>query len=135
MTSAESAIAGRMDDLQETEEAIRNGAIMGFIIATLGHASSFLTALFGEFNPWWIFLDSGYYALFAGVSFYVLRKSRSAALLLFLWFAIIHLYPILEVGLDWNLGVPLIVLYFFGGAVQGSFAYHRIRRDEDRVIS
>ena len=50
--------AGLMD-LQTAEEAIRNGATVGFVIATLGLASLFLTVLFGEiWNPWGIFLDS-----------------------------------------------------------------------------
>jgi len=121
-------------DIQTAERATRHGAIAGFLSATVTFvtltASPFVprSSKLASFNDPWTIFDV---ALAAGLAYGVLRKSRTAALLLFTYFVAAKIYMAGLLTRPAALGMTLVLLYFFGRAIRGSFAYHRLRRAED----
>ena len=127
------ARSGAMD-IQSAEKAARSGAVAGFIVAGLS-AALVTVAVFGEaggfFENWnspWSYLDS---ALVAGLSFGVLRRSRTSAVCLFLFYLLSQILFMVETGAPAGLLATLAFLYFFGRGIQGTFAYHRIYREQN----
>ena len=59
------------------------------------------------------------------------RKSRSAAIAIFIYFVLSKVIMVISTG--WMPGVifSLILIFFFGRAIQGTFAYHRIEKAEN----
>ena len=120
-----------------TEEAIqacRNGAFAAFLSAamTIGiMLFAMNSADPGElqyFNDPLIFIDA---LLIAGCAIGMLRKSRAAALIILVYFIFAKVSIALETGETTGLGVAFVFLYFYGKAVQGSFAYHKLKKAED----
>ncbi len=61
----------------------------------------------------------------------MLRNSRAAALLVFVYFAIGTIAIAIDVGLHSSLVLRFVFLYFFANAIRGSYALHKIRRAEN----
>lgn len=70
-------------------------------------------------------------ALVAGCGVGLLRYSRAAAIILFVYFIIAKLYISIEIARPSGIGIAIVFLYFFWKGIQGSFAYHRLRREAD----
>lgn len=120
--------------LKSAEKAIRNGAIAGFIVAGLT-ILIVTVAVYqgpgGPFERWNDPLDYGDAALTTALSFGVLYRSRAAAVFLFLYFLTAHIMRFMESGAPRALFLTVILLYFFGRAVWGTFSYHRIKKEMD----
>jgi len=116
-------------------KATRNGAIAAFISAVI----TFLFALYAMFsnaeggylglwNDPSIFLDV---TLIVVCGFGMLRRSRAAAIIIFIYFIFAKIAIGLEMGKIPGIGVSLVFLYFYGKAIQGAFVYHKIQKEED----
>jgi hypothetical protein len=124
---------GKMD-LPTAQKAIRRGAIAGFIVAALGLAVV-SAAVWGPadgplarlHNPW-NFLDA---VAFAACAFGVLRRSRVAAIALFGLYLVSQIILYIEMGRPAGVLWMMVFVYFFGKAIQGTYAYHRIRKEQD----
>ncbi len=140
-------------DKQAAQKAVKQGAVVAFVLAGL----TFLVVLYavlsnadGTLKPWNHPLNFMYAALVAGCGVAILRYFRAAAVALFFWYLFVliekiytwpsQIYIWIDVG--WPAGIfviagiigivlVLVVLYFFWRAIQGTFAYHKLRRDED----
>ena len=118
---------------EEAIKATRNGAIAGFI-------SGFITlvvitvAIFsnnGELAAWndpENFLD----VIFVFVCAYgVYKKSRTAAIVLFVYFILSRIFISIEAGKVSGVFMSLVFLYFYAKAIQGAFSYKRIEKLEN----
>ena len=121
-------------DFDEALRATRNGAIAAFVSAGLT-ALVVLIAMSSEsggalelWNDPYNFVDVVFIVIL-GIG--VLLRSRTAAIILFGYFVISKIAIWLEMGSFSGVGISLVFVYFYGRAVQGSFAYHRIRKEED----
>ena len=124
----------RIMNLEEAQKASRNGAIAAcisaaltlgvFLVATMSDADGAL----GIWNDPTIILDV-IIILLCAVG--MLRQSRAAALLMVVYWILAKAYIFLETGQISGLLTSLLFLYFFAKAVQGTFAYHRLRKEED----
>lgn len=73
--------------------------------------------------------------LIAGLGLGMRRQSRAAAIAMFIYFVFSKILIAAETGATSGLVASLVFLYFFGGAVRGSFAYHRIQHSADPEYS
>ncbi len=116
------------------EKAIRNGAVAGFVVAGITLVVVSVAVLVhptGFFKVWddpWSFLDA---ALVAGLSLGVLRRSRAAAIFLFVYFVAAKVILGIETGSYAGIPLALVFLYFFGRAILGTFVHHRIRQEQE----
>lgn len=118
----------------EAIKAIRNGAIAACISA--GFTLVFvLYAVFSNssgtlqiFNDPTNFFDI---LLVFGCAFGVYKKSRFAAILLFVYFIVCKIIIGIELGKVTGIGIGLIFLYFYGKAIQGTFSFHKIEKTEN----
>ena len=121
-------------NFEQAIKASRNGATAAFISGTLT-ALVFLYALsanadgfIGIWNDPTIVVDV---IIIFGCAIGMMRNSRAAAITITVYWVFSKAFLYIESGQATGLGVGLILLYFYGKAIQGSFAYHRIRKDED----
>ncbi len=61
----------------------------------------------------------------------MLRNSRAAAIIMFAYFVFAKIVLAMELGQISGVVLGLVFLYFFGKAIQGSFTYHWIQREEN----
>lgn len=117
-------------DMEKAEKAIRGGAVAGFIVAGITTLITLIAmqGIGGERLAYWndpfVFADV---ALVAALSFGLLRRSRICALLLFLYFLLAKIVIAMETGQMQGPVMAVIVLWFFGRAVWGTFAWHRLQ--------
>lgn len=120
-------------ELREAAKASKNGAIAAFIS---GGVTTFIflyatgTNTQGDLALWndpAIVIDI---ILIFTCAFGMLRKSRTAAVSIFVYFVLSKIYIVAETGNTTGLGPALIFLYYYGRAIQGTFAYHRIKKAE-----
>ena len=115
-------------------KASKHGAVAAFISAGVTFAlASFaiLTNAEGQFSYW---KDPLFYVnviLAVLLGFFMLRQSRAAAVSMFAYFLLSKISYTIETGTITGITTSLIFLYFFGKAIQGSFIYHKIRKEED----
>ena len=125
-------------NLERFQKAIRAGAIAGFVCTgmTLLVVAIALTVTSAgplqSFADPWNLVDVG---LLLGLSIGILRRSRTAAVGMVLYFVFSKIIITLETGQMGSLPVALLFLYFFSRAAWGTFAYHRYHRaqDPDRI--
>jgi serine/threonine-protein kinase len=105
---------------------IKGGWIAGIVSATITLIFT-LIAMNGTNMPLaldaWSFIDVG---LFLILSYGVYKKSRTAAVLLFLLFLANKIFMVLETGKFQGWFMALIFLYFYFMAIVGTFQYHHI---------
>lgn len=118
----------------EAIKATKNGAIAAGISGVLTLAV-FLFAIFsnasGEMKIWndpSLLLDV---ILIFACAYGIYKKSRFAAVLLFCYFILAKIYIGVETGKVSGIGIALIFLYFYGKAIQGAFAFHKIEKAEN----
>lgn len=122
-------------NLDEAKRASRNGAIaaaisagMTLIFVVYAIRTNAEGGIYGVFNDPLMFVDVGLIALCAVG---MLRKSRAAAVLIFVYFVLSKVYITVATGQVSGLPIALVFLYFYGRAIQGTFTWHRIRKAED----
>jgi hypothetical protein len=121
-------------DIELAEKATRQGAIAGFFVAglTLFIVSIAVLGQGGElFQSWndpFNYLDV---AIAAGLSVGVLKRSRTAAIILFCYYFLSQILLFAETGRPTGLVLSIVFLFFFGKAIRGTFAYHNIRKAAD----
>ena len=120
-------------DREKALKATRNGAIAAFISAflTLGFLLIALKTdadegFFGFLNDPVIFFDI-IVILICAIG--MLRRSRVAAIAIFVYFIFAKIFFLLETGKPTGFAVALVFLYFYGKAIQGAFVYHRLERE------
>ncbi len=118
----------------EARKASRNGAIAAFvwaafsalviITATLSNADGFFAVWNDPLN-----LIDVVIVVLCGVG--MLRNSRTAAVCVFAYCIFSFIYVTVVTGMPRGVIVSLVLLYFFGNAIRGTFAYHKLRKQED----
>lgn len=61
----------------------------------------------------------------------IYKKSRTAAIVIFIYFIFAKVYIGIETGETSGIYLSLVFLYFYGKAIQGSFAYKKIEKAEN----
>lgn len=119
---------------EEALKAIKSGSIAAYISGGLTLAV-FLIASFsnasGELGHWndpAILFDI---LLIFGCAYGISRKSRFAAVFIFLYFILSKIYIGIELGRMSGLAMGLVFLYFYGKAIQGTFVFHKIEKSEN----
>jgi hypothetical protein len=121
-------------NLEQALKATKNGATAAFISGTLTVAvflyamSSNADGTVGLWNDPAILVDV---IIIFACAFGLLRQSRFAAVTLCIYWVLAKAFILIETGHATGLAVGLIFLYFYAKAVQGTFAYHRIKKEED----
>ena len=118
----------------EAIKATKSGAIAACIsgVLTLGIV---LVAIFSNSNgaiALWNdpsnFFDI---ILIFGCAYGIYKKSRAAAVLLFVYFIFAKVMIGIETGNATGLGLGLVFLYFYGKAIQGSFVFYKLEKAEN----
>lgn len=121
-------------DRTQALKAIKNGAIAATVsgVFTLGVVIFALSSSAqGDLATWndpANFIDVVLVFLCA---FGIYRKSRTAAVVLLIYFIVSKIMIALSMGQVRGLLVSLIFLYFFARAVQGTFTFHKLERAEN----
>lgn len=127
-------------NLASAEKAIRNGVLAGFIYAgySLGMVSfAQWTHPKGYLGLWADPVNFLVAPLMIGLAVGIQQRSRTAAIILFVLtlFAVVIAYiemgHYVGVAMFADTAVTIVLIYFLGRATQGTFAYHRIRREQD----
>ena len=121
-------------------KAIRNGVIAACIsgAATIGitlfamnmaaQDSSGVDERIAYFNDPIIFFDV---FLIFGCAFFLHKKSRAAAVILFTYFVFAKIMIAIEIGKLSNMWPALIFLFFYWRAIEGTFTYDKLERAEN----
>ena len=118
----------------EAKIATKNGSIAAFISAGLTvlvvtiAVTTNQSGTLQSFNDPLNFFDV---ALIAALGVGIRRHSRAAAVTTFVYFVFAKIFLALETGAVAGMVVALIFLYYFGVAIRGSIAYHKIRHLSD----
>lgn len=121
-------------DLPVAEKAIRYGSNLGFFVAfvlVLGVILAGLTNLGGVLDQWndpWILVDA---AIVAALALGVRRRSRTCAIGLTSFYVISKAIGYVEEGRASGILVVAIFTYYFAKSIQGTFVYHKLRREQE----
>jgi hypothetical protein len=122
-------------DREKAIKATRNGAIAAFVSAAatlaLGLIAIYIDVSSGFlaiFNDPLVFLDC-VVILICAVG--MLKRSKTAAVVIFVYFIINKIYFFLETGKATGLGTAIIFLYFYGRAIQGASALQKLDNDNN----
>lgn len=121
-------------DLQAAEKATRRGAAAGFAVSGLVLLAVTLansleaTGHMAAWNDLSKFVDV---AIMAALSFGIWKRSRASAACLLVYFIFAGMFHFRETGEILHFPLSAVFVYFFGKAVLGAIAYHRIRRQQD----
>ncbi|WP_449357564.1 hypothetical protein [Alishewanella longhuensis] len=125
---------GVVMDRAEALKATRNGAIA----ATISGIITLVVVLFalssnanGDLGLWNDPLNFFDIALVFLCAFGIYRKSRAAAIVLFLYFIFAKVIIGLSLGRVPGLLISLIFFYYFAKAIQGTVVFHRIEKKEN----
>lgn len=122
-----------MMDKEKAIKAIKTGAVVAcfsgifsFAIALYALQSN-ATGLLGYWNDPWILIDVILVFLLA---FWTYKKSRTAAILLFIYYIFTRIHIAIELG---NMPgvVSILLLYIYGKTIHGTFVFHRIEKQEN----
>lgn len=121
-------------DKEQAIKASKAGAIAAFISGGLTSAVvvfAILTNAKGSLGLWndpAMFFDI--FLIFScGIG--MLRYSRSAAIVIGCYFVLTKIVIGFETGQISGIGMALVFLYYFGRAIQGTFVYHRIQKEQN----
>lgn len=70
-------------------------------------------------------------ALILACAFGMYKRSRVASVLIFIYFLAAKIIISIETQAYTGLGMALVFLYFYGKAIQGSFVYHKLEKEEN----
>ena len=118
----------------EAVKATRNGAIAACISAALTlivvliAVGSDAGGKLAVWNDPWNILDV---VFILACAFGMYRKSRTASVLIFVYFLASKAIIAIESQSYGSIGPALIFLYFYGRAIQGSFTFHKLEKQEN----
>ena len=75
------------------------------------------------FNDPWMLFDV---IFIFGCAYGIYKKSRFVAILLFCYYIFSRIYLSIEMGKPTGVVFAIVVLIFYGRAIQGAFLYHKI---------
>lgn len=118
------------------EAAIKNGWIAALIslgITLIFSLIGFFTQSDNEtlnyFLDPWLMVDA---VLIAIMAFFIYKKSRTAATLMFFYFVISKFIQWYDLGSAQGLPVALVFMYFYFNAMRGTFVWHsKYKNQED----
>ena len=119
---------------EEAIKATKNGAIAACIsgvvtlVVVLYAITSSATGRLAFWNDPLMFVDV---VLIFACAFGMYKKSRFAAIFIFIYFIFSKIVIGVELGKFGGIGVGLVFLYFFGKAIQGAFSFHKIEKTEN----
>lgn len=121
-------------DKKKSIEAARIGAVAAFIVAGTTTALVLYAVFTNAEGTWGTWNDPSIVFdividLICG--FGMLRFSRTASVVMFVDFIFGKISLFIESGILANLFVTFIFLFIFSKAIQGTYTYHRIQKDED----
>ncbi len=121
-------------DKEQAIKASKAGAIAAFIsggFTTAVVLFAMLTNAKGSLGLWndpALFFDI--FLIFScGIG--MLRYSRSAAIVICCYFVLSKIVIGFETGTISGIGMALVFLYYFGRAIQGTFVYHKIQKEQN----
>lgn len=117
-------------DIEKANSAIKSGGIAALIsgaITTLffliySRSTDADDTMVSTFGDPWILFDI---ALVFILAFFIFRKSRVAAILMFVYFLLSKIHMSITMQEINGVAFSLVFLFFFGQAIAGTFAYHR----------
>lgn len=118
----------------EAIKATRNGAIAACVSAAMTLLVVLLAISLDSggalalWNDPWNVLDV-FFILACAYGMY--RKSRTASIVIFVYFIAAKIIISIETQTYGGLGLALVFLYFYGRAIQGSFAFHKLEKEEN----
>lgn len=121
-------------DRLEAKKATKNGAIAGCIFGAANLAAFFsgiytnAEEVLGLWHDPLVFFDV---LIILACAYGIYNKSRSAAVLLFLYFILGRIVFSIQTAQTPNIFLPLVFLYFNGKAIQGAFVYHKFEKTEN----
>jgi hypothetical protein len=119
---------------EEAIKATKNGAIAACISACIT-LLFVLYAIFSNDNKSFAIWNdpSNFFdiVLIICCAFGIYKKSRFAAVLIFVYFIFAKIVIGIESGKFSGIGMGLVFLYFYGKAIQGAFAFHKIEKAEN----
>jgi hypothetical protein len=121
-------------DRSEAIKATKNGAIAACISGTLT-LGFVLVAIFSNSNgaiALWNDPSNFFDIILLFVCAYgIYKKSRAAAIILFIYFILSKILIGVETGKISGIGLGLVFLYFYGKAIQGAFVFHKMEKAEN----
>lgn len=121
-------------DMDDAQKYVRRAAALTLAMVLIMAAMIFAGLRSEPGERWEAYATTGYIstvAMIAVCGVALLRYSRTAGLILFAYFLIVFVLNAAMAGRFGRVGVGLLYLYFYWGAIRGSFAYHRLRRESD----
>ncbi|MBT4882445.1 MAG: hypothetical protein HON44_00550 [Glaciecola sp.] len=126
----------KMGTQELCEAAIKNGWIAALIslgITLIFSLIGFFTQSDNEtlnyFLDPWLMVDA---VLIAIMAFFIYKKSRTAATLMFFYFVISKFIQWYDLGSAQGLPVALVFMYFYFNAMRGTFVWHsKYKNQED----
>ena len=113
---------------EETRKHIKNAVITACISGTVTLIAT-LVAMNGTdvlgFSAW-NFLDV---FLIFGLGFGIYKKSRTCAILLFIYFLISKILIVMENGNIGSMIFSIIFFYFYFYGIVGTFSYHKLKKE------
>ena len=122
----------------EAIRATKNGAIAACIsiaMTTIFVVYAIYSDAEGEYWAFWndplMFFDI---AVMLVLAFGMYVKSRTASVIMFIYFMASKLIIAIETSTYIGICVTLVFLYFYGKAIQGSFVYHKLEKKKIQTI-
>lgn len=119
---------------EESIKAAKHGAIAAFVsgtITTIIVAIAIFNNSEGALRIWNDPLNFIDIVLVFGCAIGMLRRSRTAAVVILVYFIISKILIWTETGKISGIALSLVFIYYFAKAVQGTFAYHKIEKAEN----
>jgi hypothetical protein len=119
---------------EEAIKATKNGAIAACISGGVTLALVFYAIFSNANNKLGIWNDPSNLfdiVIIFGCAYGIYKKSRFAAVLLFLHFILAKIIIGIELGKLPGIWTSLIFLFFYGKAIQGTFSFHKIEKTEN----
>lgn len=118
----------------EAVKATRNGAIAAIISAVITVVVVLIAMNADADGKLAIWNDPSNFLdvlLVVACAYGMYRKSRGAAVIIFIYFIVSKIIIALETQIYSGFGTALLFLYFYGKAIQGSFVYHRLEKNDN----
>jgi hypothetical protein len=119
---------------EEAIKATKNGAIAACISGGVTLSVVFYAIFSNANNKLGIWNDPSNLfdiVLIFGCAYGIYKKSRFAAILIFVYFILAKIIIGIELGKVSGIGMALVFLYFYGKAIQGAFSFHKIEKAEN----
>ena len=121
-------------EIEKAAKAIKGGWVAALVSAAITLVVTILgatgTADLGLNADWYMLVDVGLLLILA---FFIYKKSRIAATIMFGYFLLAKIFIIVETGQFQGFIMAFVFLFFYGNAMLGTYRYHRLKTAEDAV--